>query len=215
MLLGQHWFMKIYSDYAAHRSRQIVVDVLALAAIAAWAWLGYTIYALVMNLAEFGVQMEEAGAGFKATMLDISDKLADIWVIGAGIKAPFDAASDAGAGLEQAGQAQQVAVQQLATGLGLGIAVLPILTILVFWLVPRIRFARRAGVAKKLLSSPASLDLLALRALANQKLAVLARIDSDVAGAWRRNEPEVVRSLANLELRSSGVRLRGRPRALA
>lgn len=207
MLLGQHWFMKIYSDYAAHRSRQIVVDVLAVGAIAAWAWLGFTIYTLVMNLADFGVQMEEAGAGFKETMLDISDKLADIWVIGAGIKAPFDAASDAGAGLEQAGQAQQVAVQQLATGLGLGIAVLPILTILVFWLVPRIRFARRAGIAKKLLSSSASLDLLALRALANQKLGTLARIDADVAGAWRRNEPAVVRSLANLELRSSGVRL--------
>ena len=201
--------MKIYSDYAVQRSRQIIVDVLAVAAIAAWAWLGYTIYTLVMNLAEFGVQMEESGAGFKETMVDISENLADIWVIGSGIKAPFDAASDAGAALEQAGQAQQVAVQQLATGLGVGIAVLPILTILVFWLVPRIRFARRAGVAKKLLSSPASLDLLALRALANQKLAVLTQIDADVAGAWRRNDTAVVRSLANLELKSSGVRLRG------
>ena len=201
--------MKLYSDYAGHRTRQIIVDVLAAVAIAAWAWLGYTIYTLVMNLAEFGVQMEESGAGFKETMVDISENLADIWVIGSGIKAPFDAASDAGAALEQAGQAQQVAVQQLATGLGVGIAVLPILTILVFWLVPRIRFARRAGVAKKLLSSPASLDLLALRALANQKLAVLTQIDADVAGAWRRNDTAVVRSLANLELKSSGVRLRG------
>ena len=208
MVLRQHGLMKIYSDYAAHRSRQIVVDVLAAAAIAAWAWLGYTIYTLVMNLADFGVQMEEAGAGFKKTMVDISTNLSGIWIIGDGVKAPFDAASDAGAALEQAGQAQQVAVQQLATGLGLGIAVLPVLTILVFWLVPRIRFARRAGVAKKLLSSPASLDLLALRALSNQKLAVLALIDADVAGAWRRNEPSVVRSLANLELKSSGVRLR-------
>jgi len=199
--------MKIYSDYAGHRTRQIIVDVLAIAAISAWAWLGYTVYSLVMNLADFGVQMEESGAGFKSTMIDISENLSQVWLIGDGIKAPFDAASDAGSTLEQAGQAQQVAVQQLATGLGIGIAVLPILTILVFWLVPRIRFARRAGTAKAMLKQGASIDLLALRALANQRVGVLMAIDSDVAGAWRRNEPEVLRTLANLELRSSGVRL--------
>ena len=199
--------MKIYSDYAGHRTRQIIVDVLAIAAISAWAWLGYTVYSLVMNLADFGVQMEESGAGFKSTMIDISENLSKVWLIGDGIKAPFDAASDAGSTLEQAGQAQQVAVQQLATGLGIGIAVLPSLTILVFWLVPRIRFARRAGTAKAMLKQGASIDLLALRALANQRVGVLMAIDSDVAGAWRRNEPEVLRTLANLELRSSGVRL--------
>jgi hypothetical protein len=199
--------MKIYSDYAGHRSRQVFVDVLALAAIAAWAWLGYTIYTLVMNLADFGVQMEQAGKGFKSTMTQVSATLGDVPLIGGGIRAPFDAASDAGANLEAAGVAQQTAVQQLATGLGLGIAVLPILTILIFWLVPRIRFVRRAGTAKRLLDSPASVDLLALRALANQKLAALGAIDPDVAGAWRRNDASVVRSLANLELRSSGVKL--------
>lgn len=199
--------MKLYSDYPGHRSRQIIVDVLAVAAIAAWAWLGYTVYTLVMNLADFGVQMEEAGAGFKSTMVDISDNLSGIWVIGEGIKAPFDAASDAGGTLEQAGQAQQVAVQQLATGLGVGIAVLPILTILVFWLIPRIRFVRRAGTAKAMLKQGASIDLLALRALANQRVSALSAIDPDVAGAWRRSDPEVLRTLANLELRSSGVRL--------
>lgn len=199
--------MKLYSDYAGHRTRQIIVDVLAIAAISAWAWLGYTVYTLVMNLADFGVQMEESGAGFKSTMVEISENLSQVWLIGDGIKAPFDAASDAGSTLEQAGQAQQVAVQQLATGLGIGIAVLPILTILVFWLVPRIRFVRRAGTAKAMLKQGASIDLLALRALANQRVATLMAIDADVAGAWRRNEPGVVRTLANLELRSSGVRL--------
>jgi len=201
--------MKIYSDYAGHRSRQILVDVLSLAAIAAWAWLGYTIYALVMNLADFGVQMEEAGEGFKDTMTEVGNNLGDVPLIGGGIRAPFDAASDAGASLESAGQAQQDAVQQLATGLGVGIAVLPILTILIFWLVPRIRFARRAGVAKQLVKSGASVDLLALRALANQKLAAIAAVAPDPAGAWRRNEPAVIAALANLELRSSGVKLRG------
>jgi len=200
--------MKWYSDYAAHRSRQVFADVISVALIGAWAWLGWTIYTLVMNLADFGVQMEESGKGFRDTMTDISGKLAEVWLIGDGIKAPFDAASDAGKTLQEAGVAQQEAVEQLATGLGFGIPVLPIVMILVFWLVPRFRFALRAGTASKLVRQGASVDLLALRALATQKVTDLAAISPDTAGAWRRSEPEVLRALAALELRSSGVRLR-------
>ena len=103
--------MKWYSDYAAHRSRQVFADVISVALIGAWAWLGWTIYTLVMNLADFGVQMEESGKGFRDTMTDISGKLAEVWLIGDGIKAPFDAASDAGKTLQEAGVAQQEAVE--------------------------------------------------------------------------------------------------------
>jgi len=52
------------------------------------------------------------------------------------------------------------------------------------------------------------MDLLALRALTTQKLSAITKIDADALGAWRRGEPEVVRRLAQLELRSSGVKLR-------
>jgi hypothetical protein len=199
--------MKLYSDYAGHRTRQIVYDVIAILAIIAWAALGVFIYGLVMNLAAFGVQMEDAGAGFKQTMTDVSENLGGVPLIGDGIRAPFDSASEAGARLEEAGQAQQEAVHNLALGLGIGIAALPILTILAFWLIPRIRFARRAGSAKALLKQPSSVDLLALRALSTQKLSALAQIDVDPAGAWRRQDPRVVQALASLELRSAGVRL--------
>jgi hypothetical protein len=198
--------MKLYSDFAAQRSRQIVVDLLAVAFIAAWIWLGAVVYSLVLGLTDFGVQMEKAGAGFRDTMTDVGDNLGGVPLIGSGIRTPFDSAS-AGATLEAAGASQQVAVQNLATGLGLGIAVLPVLAILVVWLVPRIRFARRASQAKGLVSAGVGLDLLALRALSNQRLPVLARIDADPAGAWRRGDAAVMRSLAALELKSSGVRL--------
>ena len=199
--------MKFYSDYPARRTRQIITDVLALAAIGAWIWLGIAIYQLVMNLSDFGVQMEQSGAGFRSTMTDISNNLSGVPLIGGGIKAPFDGASDAGKALEEAGQAQQVAVHQLATGLGIGIAVLPVLTILVLWLIPRLRFARKAATAQHLATQPASVDLLALRALSTRKLAAIAEIDPDAAAAWRRGDETVIRALAGLELKSSGVRL--------
>ena len=199
--------MKLYSDFPARRTRQILVDVLALVAIGAWVWLGTFIYGLIMNLSDFGVQMEQSGAEFRQRMTEISKTLGDVPLIGGGIRAPFDGASDAGASLESAGQAQQVAVQQLATGLGVGIAVLPILMILILWLIPRLRFVRRATAVQAQLRSGASLDLLALRALATQKLGTLAKIDADPLEAWRRGDTAIVRSLAQLELQASGIRI--------
>lgn len=199
--------MKLYSDFGPRRTRQIIGDVLAIAAVAAWVWLGITVYQLVENLAAFGVQMEEAGAGFKATMTEVGDTLGSVPLIGPGIRAPFDGASGAGGALESAGQSQQIAVNQLATGLGIGIAALPIVMILVLWLVPRIRFVRKAGRATAIVKSGAGIDLLALRALATQKISALSAVDPDAMAAWRRGDERVMRSLAQLELKSSGVRL--------
>jgi hypothetical protein len=199
--------MKFYSDFGAQRSRQITVDIVALVFIAAWIWLGVFVHSLVIGLSDFGVQMEQAGAGFRETMTDVGDNLGGVPLIGGGIRGPFDSASDAGATLEAAGASQQVAVQNLATGLGLGIAVLPVIAILVIWLVPRIRFARRASNAKRLVSAGAGIDLLALRALSRQRLTTLTAIDADPMAAWRRGDDAVMRSLAALELKSSGVRL--------
>ena len=199
--------MKFYSDFPARRARQITVDVLAIAAIAAWVWLGSFVYQLIIDLRDFGVQMEEAGAGFRQTMTDLSTDLGNVPLIGTGIRAPFDGASDAGASLESAGQAQQVAVENMATGLGIGIAALPVLMILVIWLIPRVRFARRAGTTRSMVQAGANVDLLALRALATQKIARLSAVDADPMAAWRRGDATVVKALAALELKSSGVRI--------
>ena len=91
--------------------------------------------------------------------------------------------------------------------LGIGIAALPILTILLLWLLPRLRFAQRASRAQKLVKSGAGVDLLALRALASQNISALAAVDPDAMAAWRRGDDQVMRKLAALELKSSGVRM--------
>ena len=199
--------MKLYSDFTGRRTGQITIDVIATLSIAAWVWFGVTIYQLVSNLSAFGIQMQQAGAGFRQTMTDVGENLGSIPVIGGGIRAPFDGASGAGAALEQAGLDQQIAVNQLATVLGIGIAALPIAMILLIWLIPRLRFVRRAGNAQAIMASKAGVDLLALRALANQRMAVIAEVDPDAMAAWRRGDETVMHRLAQLELRSAGVRL--------
>ena len=199
--------MNLYSDFAPRRTRQIMGDVAALLAIGAWAWLGATVFQLVSNLSTFGMQMEEAGSGFRQTMVEVGETLGGIPLIGGGVRVPFDGASDAGQSLQAAGQSQQVAVSQLATGLGVGIAVLPILMILIVWLVPRIRFARKSANARAMMNVSAGIDLLALRALANQKISELSAVSPNAMEAWRRGDESVMRALARLELTSAGVKL--------
>jgi hypothetical protein len=200
--------VKLYSDFAAQRTRQIIADVVALLGIILWVTFGVTVYNGIAALADFGQGMEEAGAGFRETMTEVGDNLAGVPLIGGGIRQPFDGASSAGGALESAGQSQQVLVEQVALTLGIGIALLPSLMILALWLIPRLRFALRAGHARTVLRAGAGLDLLALRALAHQKVTALADVDADAAGAWRRGDTAVMRRLAALELQASGVRLR-------
>ena len=80
--------------------------------------------------------------------------------------------------------------------------------ILFLWLLTRGRFVRRAGRAKALVRAGVGIDLLALRALTNQKITTIAKVDVDAMGAWRRGDETVMRRLAGLELESSGIRLR-------
>lgn len=108
--------MQLYSDFPARRARQLAGDLLALGAIALWVWLGVTIAQLVLGLAGLGTQLQQAGAGFRDTMTEVGRTLGGIPLIGGGIRAPFDGASQAGQALETAGRDQQEAVLQLALG---------------------------------------------------------------------------------------------------
>jgi len=199
--------MKVYSDFTARRTSQIVADSIAIVAIAVAIWLGVTVYHLIKAFSRLGSDIENAGAGFRETMVQVGETLGGVPLIGGGIRVPFDEASGAGEALESAGQSAQVAVHQLAVGTGLATALLPILLILAVWLLPRIRFIRRASAASRLVKAGPPTELLAFRALSNRPVVDLQEVDADVVAAWRRGDARVVRQLAALELKAAGVRL--------
>jgi hypothetical protein len=199
--------MTLYSDFAAQRTRQIIADAASLAGIVAFIVLGITVHGLVMTLQAAGVRLSHAGRSFESTMSEISERLGSIPLIGGEIRAPFDGASAAGSTLDSVGQAQQDAVAQLATGLGVTLAVLPTVVILLLWLTPRIRFVRRAGWARAAARSSAGVDLLAFRALATRRLPLVLAAHPHAAEAWRRQDADAITALAALELRASGVRM--------
>jgi hypothetical protein len=200
--------MTFYSDFAGRRAWQTVADVLAIALIVAFAGLGIAVHGLLLKLQDFGAQMQDAGTSFESTMNEIGDRLGSVPLIGGGIRSPFDDASSAGTTLRDAGQAQQEDVQQLSSSVGLAVALVPIAVILFVWLIPRIRFYRRARWARAALAWPGGDDLLALRALSGRALPEIVRAHPDAAEGWRSRDPDVIVALADLELRARGVRRR-------
>lgn len=200
--------MKPYADDAPRRARQITADVVAIVAIALFVWLAVTVRTIIGAFGELGIRLQEAGDGFSDTMREIGDTLGGVPIIGSGIAAPFDGASQAGDTLADAGDAVRGTVEAISILAAFAVAALPIAAILVLWLVPRVRFARRAGELQRMVRSGVPLDLIALRGLVTLPLAQVLAQHPDPAEAWRRGDPELVQRLAALELRRDGVALR-------
>lgn len=198
-----------YAETPRKALLQMVGDLCALAWIAAWVWVGLLVYNVINALTGPVVSLQEAGADFNVRMQGAGDRVQDLPMLGDRLSQVFDGVGGAGGNLERAGANLAEAIGNIALLLGGVIAAGPILSVLIPWLLVRIRFAQRASAAQRIIHSNRDLDLFALRALAHQPMHKLVRLTEDPAGAWRRGDPALTRALADLELRSLGLRLPG------
>jgi hypothetical protein len=199
--------MKMYADVPATRVRQLLTDLFIVAWLWFWIWLAVKLYHLVLKLAVPGQKLAGAGDGMAGGLSDAGSKVDKVPGLGGALSSPFDKAADAARSLGDAGREQVALVHDLAWALSLALLVGPVVVVVAIWLPLRLRWIRRASAAAGLRSDTAGRDLLALRALANQPLRRLTRIDADPVAAWRRGDQETVDALAALELRRLGVRL--------
>ena len=197
--------MTVYSDFPGRRAAQIVGDLVTVALIVLAIWIGMLVHDTILVLADVGRTLEDAGNGFSGTMSDAGDTLGGVPLIGNGIRAPFDGASDAGQTLADAGVAQQQAVTTAATVLGVAVALSPILLILVVWAFTRLRFILRATELRAITRLPEGHELLALRTLTTSRARPLRAIDAPLQG-WRERQTSAISALAALELREGGLR---------
>jgi len=197
--------MKLYADAPARRSRQLAADVLFLVWLVCWVWVGHVVQHGTAELAGVGRQTDESATSLANGLTDAGDSLRDLPVVGGSVASPFDQMSSASSALASAGRSQETAVHRLSWILGLSIAVIPVLTVAVFFIPSRVRFVREATAGARFVDAAEDLDLFALRALARQPMYVLAKVSDDPAGAWRARDPEVVTALAALELRDTGL----------
>lgn len=199
--------MKLYADAPARRTRQVVADLVFVLWLVGWVWVGHAVHDITLGLADPGRQTETAALSLSDNLAGARDQLQGLPVVGDRVAEPFDQASSAANGLAEAGRSEVRAVERLAWWLGVSIALIPILVVALFFLPIRYRFARQATAGARFLDAAEDLDLFALRALTRQPLHLLARISDDPAGAWRERDPTVVRALAVLELKESGLRV--------
>jgi hypothetical protein len=197
--------MKMYADTTGRRTAQILADVAVLAWVAVWSWCGRVVHDATLQLLGPAQRLENAGSTFGSTMHDAGSTLRQVPLVGEDLQSPFQRAAGTGTSIRDAGRELGVAVSHLATVLGLVTAVIPIVLAVGVWLLLRLRFVRRATAAQRFIDADADLDLFALRAMARQPMHRLARVSDDPAGGWRAQDPAVVRALARLELRDSGL----------
>lgn len=203
--------LKVYADSPWRFGRQLLADLLVVAWVYLWWRVGTKVHEVTLALAAPGRTLEDAGRGLGDNLRRAGEQASDVPLVGDRLGGPFDDAAGAAGAIERAGVEQQETVGTLALVLGLAVALVPILIVLPVWLYVRLQFARRAGAAQRFMDSDADLQLFALRAMASQPMPALARVSDDPVGAWRRNDTDVVRALAMLELRDVGLRPPRRP----
>jgi hypothetical protein len=198
--------VKLYSDVGRQRVGQLVGDLM----LVGWIWLcvelGQLVFRVTNALGAPGRKAAEAGDGLAGDLRRLSEPIGKVPVVGDQLRSPVDGAAGAAGKLAEAGRDHAQAVEQLAYVLA-GVTIgLPVLFALLIWLPRRIRFARRASAAQRFIDNAADLDLFALRAMANQPMHKLAKISDDPVAAWRDGDSDVIAKLANLELRSTGLK---------
>lgn len=198
-----------YVPYATTPGRllaQLTSDTVVVVWTIVWVLVGLAVHSAVSSIAAVGRQLNDGATGVSDNLNSAGDSTDDVPLIGESLSKPLRAASRAALDIAGAGHSLDSTATWLAVVLGLAVAAPPILFVALPWLVLRIRFFRRKWTALTLAATPAGEQLLALRALANRPLAKLAAVSIDPVGAWRRDDAIAIRGLANLELRSSGIR---------
>ncbi|MGZ4438012.1 MAG: hypothetical protein ACXVWU_04970 [Nocardioides sp.] len=198
--------MKLYADDGARRGRQLAGDALLVLWVVLWVRVGQGLHDATLALAVPGAEVRDAGSGLAARLRDAGSVVGGLPVVGDHARSPFDGAGEAADRLAAAGAAQVAAVHELALWLGLAVGAIPVLVLAAVYLPLRWRFVREASAAQRFVDADEDLALFALRAMARQPMHRLAGISPDPVGAWRREDPDVVRELALLELRDNGLR---------
>ena len=196
----------MYADRLPTAVRQVLTDILVVVWVYAWIRAGIWINDMVEKLGVPGQKLQEAGTGIAGNLADVGGKVGRVPLVGDELTGPFNSAAGAARSIAEAGRQQQEAVDNMALALALLIIAMPLALVLFVWLPLRLRWMRRAGVARRVRAEPAGQDLLALRALASRPLNELAKLGPDIAQSWRNGDAAAVQALAALELRDLGLK---------
>ena len=198
--------MKWYADRPGRFLRQVLADLVVLAWVGGWIWLGVQVHDTVERLRGPGDRLVSAGTGLRDVFTDAAASADKVPLVGGALANALGPGVQAGATLANAGNGEIDTAESLALWVPVALVLGPVLFALAIWLPLRIRYARTAAAAKRIARTDGGEDLLALRALSRLSLRSLARVSRDPAGDWRRGRHKVIGELAALEQNALGLR---------
>ncbi|MCW2699943.1 MAG: hypothetical protein JWQ45_1478, partial [Blastococcus sp.] len=157
--------MQPYAQHPVLRAQQVAADLCMVVWIVVCVLIARTVHAAVLALAQPGQAVEDLGNSVADTMNTAADAAEGVPLVGDQLSAPFGALAAAGGSVTGAGQAAQDAVGTLASVLAVVLVVLPVGWLLLRWLPWRLRYAREAAAARRMLAGTPDLHMLAARAL--------------------------------------------------
>jgi hypothetical protein len=199
--------MGIYAKRPAKMIGQLVGDGFVVLWAIGWAIVAIFVHRVIEVLATPARETARTAMRLAENFRQAAAEAAKVPVAGEQMRRPLDAAAGTLGNLIDSANDQVVSIERLALIVGWLVFLIPVATVVAFWLPRRIRFYRQAHASQVFLDSLADLDLFALRAMAAQPLYVLAEISDDPVQAWRSGDREVINKLAEVELRRNGLQL--------
>jgi hypothetical protein len=194
---------------------QLVGDGFVVLWAIGWAIVAIFVHRVIEVLATPARETARTAMRLAENFRQAAAEAAKVPVAGEQMRRPLDAAAGTLGNLIDSANDQVVSIERLALIVGWLVFLIPVATVIAFWLPRRIRFYRQARASQVFLDSLADLDLFALRAMAAQPLYVLAEISDDPVQAWRSGDREVINKLAEVELKRNGLQLPATLRAVS
>lgn len=201
--------MRPYAERPVRAAGQVLADVLVVAWVVLVVQVALAARDLVNALQGPGRTLSDAGASIRDAFGGAANTAGGVPFVGDDLARALGSGTGAGESLVAAGREQVAAVAAAATGTAVGIVLVGAAPVVLLWLTMRIRWMRAAGSARRVRDVDS--DLLALRALTRAPVRALLTVSDDPAAAWRRDDRDVVRELAGLELAALGLRAPTRP----
>jgi hypothetical protein len=194
---------------------QLVGDGFVVLWAIGWAIVAIFVHRVIEVLATPARETARTAMRLAENFRQAAAEAAKVPVAGEQLRRPLDSAAVTLGNLIDSANDQVVSIERLALIVGWLVFLIPVATVVAFWLPRRIRFYRQAHASQVFLDSLADLDLFALRAMAAQPLYVLAEISDDPVQAWRSGDREVINKLAEVELKRNGLQLPATLRAVS
>ena len=199
--------MRFYPDIPSRRLATAVRDVLALALLVLFAWLGFAVHDAVDRLAVLGEGVNSAGGAVGGGFDAAADAVDDVPVVGGPIGGGLrEAGEGTGGNVSDLGRRGEDAAHRLADLLGLLFFALPAFFVLLRWLPPRLAQIRQLTAAARVLADSSAGErrrLIAMRAAFSLPYGQLLEHTRDPLGdlAAERYEPLVAAALEDVGLR--------------